>query len=43
LLIGPGLIIIGVSLLLMRGLNAGLTWTHLIPGMTINAQTGQRW
>ena len=33
LLIGPGLIIIGVSLLLMRGLNAGSTWTHLIPGM----------
>jgi hypothetical protein len=27
LLIGPGLIIIGVSLLLMHGLNAGSTWT----------------
>jgi predicted MFS family arabinose efflux permease len=35
LLIGPGLIIIGVSLLLMRGLNAGSTWTHLIPGMIV--------
>jgi predicted MFS family arabinose efflux permease len=35
LLIGPGLIIIGVSLLLMRGLNAGSTWTHLIPGMVV--------
>src|ERR1700729_4091691 len=35
LLIGPGLIIIGVSLLLMRGLNAGSTWTHLIPGMIL--------
>ena len=35
LLIGPGLIIIGVSLLLMRGLNAGSTWRHLIPGMIV--------
>jgi MFS family permease len=35
LLIGPGLIIIGVSLLLMRGLHAGSTWTHLIPGMIV--------
>jgi hypothetical protein len=35
LLIGPGLISIGVSLLLMRGLNAGSTWTHLIPGMIV--------
>jgi EmrB/QacA subfamily drug resistance transporter len=35
LLIGPGLIIIGMSLLLMRGLNAGSTWTHLIPGMIV--------
>ena len=35
LLIGPGLIIVGVSLLLMRGLNAGSSWTHLIPGMIL--------
>jgi EmrB/QacA subfamily drug resistance transporter len=35
LLIGPGLILVGVSLLLMRGLNAGSTWTHLIPGMIV--------
>jgi EmrB/QacA subfamily drug resistance transporter len=35
LLIGPGLIIVGVSLLLMRGLNAGSAWTHLIPGMIV--------
>jgi len=35
LLVGPGLIIIGVSLLLMRGLDAGSTWTHLIPGMIV--------
>ena len=35
LLIGPGLIIVGAALLLMRGLNAGSTWTHLIPGMVL--------
>ena len=33
LLVGPGLIIVGVGLLLMRGLDAASTWTHLIPGM----------
>ena len=35
LLIGPGLLLVGVGLLLMRGLNAGSTWTHLIPGMIV--------
>ncbi len=35
LLIGPGLIIVGVSLLLMRGLDAASSWTHLIPGMIL--------
>ena len=35
LLIGPGLIIIGAGLLLMRGLNAGSAWTHLIPGLIV--------
>jgi EmrB/QacA subfamily drug resistance transporter len=35
LLIGPGLILVGVGLLLMRGLNAGSSWTHLIPGMIV--------
>src|ERR1035438_696959 len=34
-LIGPGLILVGVGLLLMRGLNAGSGWTHLIPGMIV--------
>jgi EmrB/QacA subfamily drug resistance transporter len=34
-LIGPGLIMVGVGLLLMRGLNAGSSWTHLIPGMIV--------
>jgi hypothetical protein len=33
LLIGPGLLIVGIGLLLMRGLDAGSSWTHLIPGM----------
>ncbi len=35
LLIGPGLILVGVALLLMRGLNAGSSWTHLIPGLIV--------
>ncbi len=34
-LIGPGLLLVGVSLLLMRGLNATSSWTHLIPGMIV--------
>jgi EmrB/QacA subfamily drug resistance transporter len=36
LMIGPGLIIVGVGLLLMRGLDASSTWTHLIPGMIVS-------
>ena len=35
LLIGPGLILVGAGLLLMRGLNAQSGWTHLIPGMIL--------
>ena len=35
LLVGPGLIIVGAGLLLMRGLNADSSWTHLIPGMIV--------
>jgi EmrB/QacA subfamily drug resistance transporter len=35
LLIGPGLFIVGIALLLMRGLNASSSWTHLIPGMIV--------
>src|ERR1017187_8759580 len=30
-----GLIIVGAGLLLMRGLDAGSAWTHLIPGMIV--------
>ena len=32
-LIGPGLALIGVALLLMRGLDAHSGWAHLIPGL----------
>jgi EmrB/QacA subfamily drug resistance transporter len=35
LLIGPGLLLEGIGLLLMRGLDVSSTWTHLIPGMII--------
>src|SRR3954465_13147470 len=31
-LIGPGLLLVGAGLLLMRGLTASSGWTHLIPG-----------
>jgi EmrB/QacA subfamily drug resistance transporter len=34
-LIGPGLILVGVGLLLMRGLTVTSSWTHLIPGMIV--------
>jgi hypothetical protein len=35
LLIGPGLIGGGLGLLLMRGLSAASSWTHLIPGLIL--------
>jgi EmrB/QacA subfamily drug resistance transporter len=34
-LIGPGLLMVGVGLLLMRGLDASSDWTHLIPGFLV--------
>ncbi len=34
-LIGPGLVVVGAGLLLMRGLTASSSWTHLIPGMIV--------
>ncbi|MBO0884293.1 MAG: MFS transporter, partial [Mycobacterium sp.] len=34
-LIGPGLLIVGASLLLMRGLTANSSWTHLAPGLAL--------
>jgi EmrB/QacA subfamily drug resistance transporter len=34
-LIGPGLLLVGGGLLLMRGLDATSTWTHLVPGLIV--------
>lgn len=34
-LIGPGLALVGLGLLLMRGLDASSSWTHLIPGFIL--------
>jgi EmrB/QacA subfamily drug resistance transporter len=35
-LIGPGLALVGLGMMLMRGLNASSHWTHLIPGLIIS-------
>jgi len=35
LLVGPGLLIVGAGLLLMRGLEPSSDWTHLIPGFVV--------
>ncbi|MGO9884189.1 MAG: MFS transporter [Solirubrobacteraceae bacterium] len=41
LLIAPGLLLVGIALLLMRGLTASSSWTHLIPGFLVaGAGTG---
>jgi EmrB/QacA subfamily drug resistance transporter len=34
-LIGPGFALVGAGLLLMRGIEAGDGWTHLLPGMIV--------
>ena len=34
-LIGFGLVVVGVGLVLMLGLDAGSSWTHLIPGLIV--------
>src|SRR5690348_15028551 len=34
-LIGPGLLLVGIGMLFMRGLTASSEWTHLIPGFII--------
>ena len=40
-LIAPGLALVGIGLLLMRGLTADSGWTHLIPGLIVaGAGTG---
>jgi EmrB/QacA subfamily drug resistance transporter len=35
-LIGPGLLLVGIGLIVMAGLSAATTWTHLIPGFIIS-------
>lgn len=35
-LIGPGLLAVGIGLLLMSGLNKDSSWTHLIPGFIVS-------
>jgi len=35
LLLGPGLLLVGIGLLLMRGVDASSDWTHLIPGFVV--------
>ncbi len=35
LLIAPGFLLIGVGLLLMRGIDLSSSWTHLIPGFVV--------
>jgi predicted MFS family arabinose efflux permease len=35
LLIGPGFVLIGTGLLLMRGISSGSGWTHLLPGLIV--------
>jgi hypothetical protein len=34
-LIGPGLVLVGVGLLLMSGLDQASSWTHLLPGFLV--------
>ena len=34
-LIAPGFVLVGVGLLMMRGLTAASDWTHLLPGMIV--------
>jgi EmrB/QacA subfamily drug resistance transporter len=34
-LIGPGLVLVGAGLLLMRGITADSAWTHLLPGFIV--------
>jgi EmrB/QacA subfamily drug resistance transporter len=35
LLIGPGFVLVGIGMLLMRGLSSSSGWTHLLPGMIV--------
>ena len=35
-LIGPGLVLVGVGLIIMGGLTGGSDWTHLVPGFIVS-------
>ena len=35
-LIGPGLVLVGIGLIIMAGLTGGSDWTHLIPGFIVS-------
>jgi predicted MFS family arabinose efflux permease len=35
-LVGPGLVLVGVGLILMAGLTGGSDWTYLIPGFIVS-------
>jgi hypothetical protein len=35
-LIGPGLLLVGIGLIIMAGLSGGSSWTHLIPGFIVS-------
>jgi len=39
-LIGPGLLLVGVGLIIMAGLTGGSNWTHLIPGFIVSGLGG---
>jgi EmrB/QacA subfamily drug resistance transporter len=39
-LIGPGLLLVGVGLLVMTGLTGSSSWTHLIPGLILAGAGG---
>jgi EmrB/QacA subfamily drug resistance transporter len=39
-LIGPGLLLVGVGLIIMAGLTGGSHWTHLIPGFIVSGLGG---
>jgi EmrB/QacA subfamily drug resistance transporter len=34
-LIGPGLLLVGIGLIVMTGLTGGSSWTHLVPGFIV--------
>jgi predicted MFS family arabinose efflux permease len=39
-LIGPGLLLVGIGLIIMAGLTGGSDWTHLIPGFIVSGLGG---